>query len=161
MGSGKSSLGKILARKLNYSFIDIDNIIEKQTVKKISEIFSDDGEEAFRKIEHDCLIETFSFSNTVIATGGGTPCFFNNMEIINQNGISIYLKFSSGILASRLFTTPGNRPLIKQFKDKLELKNYIDTLLYDREKFYTKSKLIIEDKINAKKIVELINKDFS
>ena len=157
MGSGKSSLGKLLARKLNYSFVDLDNIIEERAVKKILMIFSDDGEEAFRKVEHDCLIETFSLTDTVIATGGGTPCFSDNIEQINKNGISVYLKYDSGILASRLFANPGNRPLIKQCNDKQELKNYIDMLLYEREIYYLRSKFVIESKkLNAKKIIELI-----
>ena len=161
MGSGKSSLGKILAHKLNYAFVDLDDIIEEKAEKKITDIFKDDGEQAFRSIEQECLAKTFSFTNTVIATGGGTPCFFDNMEMMNQNGISVYLKFSSGILASRLFDNPGERPLLAQHKSKQDLKNYIDSLLKDREQFYNNSKLIVEGKINLKKIVELINENFS
>ena len=161
MGSGKSSLGKILAHKLNYTFIDLDDIIEEKAEKKITDIFKDNGEQTFREIEQECLVKTFSFINTVIATGGGTPCFFNNMEMMNQNGISVYLKISSGILASRLLENPGERPLLAKYKSKQDLKNYIDSLLNDREIFYNKSKLIVEDKITAKKIVELVTENFS
>jgi len=159
MGSGKSSLGRELAHILEYSFIDLDNAIEKKSGKKISIIFSEEGEAAFREIEHECLIETFSHENTVIATGGGTPCFYNNIELINSNGISVYIKYNAGILSSRLFSVSGNRPLLKQFADKQDLKVYIDNLLKEREKFYHRSKFVIESKnLNANKILEIIER---
>jgi len=157
MGSGKTSLGKELANKLGISFIDLDDVIEKKSGKSINNIFSEIGEEGFRKIEHECLKELISIKNTVIATGGGTPCFCNNMEFINKNGISVYIKFNKGILTSRLFKNKGNRPLLNEFASKEEFEKFIDAKLTEREKFYLESKFIIEDKnISAKKIIEML-----
>lgn len=135
MGSGKSSLARELAHKLTYSFIDLDNLVEERSGKKIAEIFENDGEVVFRKIEHDCLLETFSHKNIVIATGGGTPCFFNNIDLINQNGISVYLKFNPGILASRLSNDKGKRPLIKHFENKKDFQDHIETLFSEEKNF--------------------------
>ncbi len=158
MGSGKSSMGKEIAHKLNYSFIDIDDFIEKKSGKKIYEIFKDEGEEAFRKIERDCLIETFSNENIVIATGGGTPCFYNNMELINLHGVSVYIKFNVGILASRLKMNVEKRPLLLSFDKTKDFILHIENLMQKREKFYLRSKIIIEGKnITSKKIITALS----
>lgn len=158
MGSGKSSIGSELAHKLGLIFIDLDDVIEKTSGRKISDIFKIDGESGFREIEHKCLKKTFLNDNIVVATGGGTPCSNNNMELINRHGISIYIKLNPGILASRLFSDKGTRPLIKNFTNKNELQKFIEVCLEKREKFYLQSKFIIEGKnISAKKIIEAIS----
>jgi shikimate kinase len=155
MGSGKSSLGKELAHKLGLAFADLDGLIEEKEGKKISEIFETDGEKRFREIEHDCLISTLQLNNVIISTGGGTPCFFDNMEMINAKGISIYIKYNSGILVSRLDANKDKRPLIKHCKNREELELFVKDLLEKREKYYLQSKLILEGKdINSKKIIE-------
>ena len=160
MGSGKSVLGRKLSKKLKISFIDIDELIEIKTGQKVSEIFSNKGENVFRETEHECLKEIILNENIVVATGGGTPCFYDNMEIINNNGISVYLKYNPGILASRLISSSIERPLIKQLNDKKALKLYIEELLEKREKYYLKSKYVIEEKnISVKKLIEVFSKE--
>ena len=158
MGSGKSSLGEELAHKLSLAFFDLDQMIEEEEGRKISEIFETDGEEKFREKEHVCLNKTFELSNVVVSTGGGTPCFFNNMEMINEKGISIYIKLNPGMLASRLCADKKKRPLIKHCKDKNELELFVKNLLEKRDKYYLQSKIILEGKnINAKKIIEALS----
>ncbi|MFA4852081.1 MAG: shikimate kinase [Bacteroidales bacterium] len=157
MGSGKSSIGSELAHKLEHIFIDLDDVIEKTSGRKIGDIFKIDGENGFREIEHECLKKTFLNDTIVVATGGGTPCYNNNMELINRHGISIYIKLNQGILASRLFSDKGTRPLIKNYTNIKELQKFIEDSLEKREKFYLQSKLIIEGKnISAKKIIEML-----
>ena len=159
MGSGKSSIGKELAHKLGIDFIDLDDAIEKKTGKTISNIFSEEGEGSFRKIEHECLKDIIFIDNIVVATGGGTPCFYNNMELINQYGISVYIKFNAGFLASRLYENKGSRPLINNFSKKEDFKIFIETNLDEREKFYLQSNFTIDGKnISVKKIIEMLAK---
>jgi shikimate kinase len=157
MGSGKSSIGNELAHKLGLIFIDLDDLIEKTSGRKISNIFKIEGESGFREIEHECLKKTFLNDNIVVATGGGTPCYNNNMELINRHGISIYIKLNPGILASRLFSHVETRPLIKNYTNKNDLQKFIEDSLEKRKKYYLKSKFIIEEKnISAKKIIEML-----
>lgn len=143
MGSGKSTLGKQLAKKLNYQLIDQDSYIEKKTGISVGNYFSSNGEEAFRKLEHESLIELSKLENAVISTGGGAPCFYNNIEIMNNSGISIYLKLKPEILFSRLKYAQNERPLIKG-KTEEELFGFIKTKLSERESFYLKAKHVIE-----------------
>jgi len=158
MGSGKSSLGKELAHKLGLFFIDLDSLIEEITSSSISEIFSTQGENKFREIEHQCLKETFHAENVVIATGGGTPCFHDNMQLINENGISIYIKLNAGMLASRLNNDKGKRPLLNGSDMDNSFQENIVQLLESREQYYLQAKVIVEGKdISAKKIIEKLS----
>ena len=154
MGSGKSSLGKKLAKKLNQPFYDLDVVIEEKENKTIAEIFEEKGEEYFRNIERETLHElTDNNSSFVLALGGGTPCFYDNIEFINANGTSIYLKYNAGILHSRLINAKTERPLVKDKTDD-ELKQFITEKLTEREVFYKQAKLIIEG--NNLKVEDLI-----
>ena len=144
MGSGKSLLGKQLAEKLKFQFIDLDKYIEEKGKKNIEEIFQKNGEDYFRKIESKYLVETIHFENTVIACGGGTPCFYKNMNWLNKNGTTVYLKLSTEILHERLLPIKNNRPLLAHLKDE-ELMDFIEGKLKEREKFYLKSKFVIEN----------------
>jgi shikimate kinase len=92
MGAGKTTVGKKLARKLGYTFYDIDKAFEHKYKTSVDLFFRKYGEEVFRQLEHELLVSTFTFNNTVISTGGGTPCFNNGMELINQHGVSLYIK---------------------------------------------------------------------
>jgi shikimate kinase len=143
MGSGKTTLGKQLAKKLNLQFIDMDMFIENRYHKSITAIFEEKGEAAFREIERKALQEILNFENVVISTGGGMPCFFNNMDLMNQSGITIYLKVSVDELAERLKKSKQKRPLIKN-KDPEEIKNYIAANLEKRELFYNRATFIFE-----------------
>lgn len=143
MGSGKSMVGKGLAKRLNLTFIDMDDYIEERNFRTIPQIFAQDGEEGFRKIEQKALHELAQFENVVIATGGGAPCFFDNMEVINRTGTSIYLKGTPRIIAERLKQSKVERPLIKG-KNYEELVAFIDETLTKRENWYKQANVIIE-----------------
>lgn len=144
MGSGKTTLGKKLANKLGYHFIDLDEAIEQHEQKSIVSIFENQGEDFFRTIESKMLDEILTTtSNVVLSVGGGTPCYFNNMELINKQATSIYLKYNVGMLFSRLILAKTKRPLIAKKSDK-ELKDFIQKTLQEREGFYNQSKIIVE-----------------
>ncbi len=145
MGCGKTTLGKKLAAFLNFDFCDTDIFFEKKYNISISEFFSQFGETEFRKKEREILFELFDFQrNMIIATGGGLPCFFDNLEIINKNGKTIYLKTSVKNLVLRLYNDSQQRPLTKG-KTFAELEIFVKNLLTFREKFYEKANLIIEE----------------
>lgn len=157
MGSGKSSLGKKLAKQLAFNFIDLDVMIERKAGLTINEIFENSGEEKFRDLEHECLKDSLNFDNVVIATGGGTPCFYDNMEMINNNGISLYIKLSTYALISRLFDNKAKRPLLKQAENKQEFQKFIYDLFATREKYYLQAQMIVEgDKIKVNEIIEML-----
>jgi shikimate kinase len=142
MGSGKSTIGKQLAPMLDLEFIDLDRYIENRWFRPIPQIFKEDGEEGFRKIEQKALTEVSEFENVVIATGGGAPCFFNNMELMNETGTTVYLAPDNNTLTERLLQSKSERPLIKG-KSKEELRSFITETIKLRELFYNKSKIII------------------
>jgi len=143
MGSGKSTTGKKLASHLGWSFIDLDNRIEEHTGKKISEIFSQHGENYFRNVESEVLKSLKSQTNTVISTGGGTPCHADNMDYMLKTGLTLYLKLTPGQLKSRLSESAGDRPLIKNL-DSDSLQGFIDEKLAWREKWYNQSDITID-----------------
>lgn len=135
MGSGKSSVGKKLAAKLGMDFIDLDDHIEEAYGKTIPAIFEEEGEDRFRELEHLYLKNLVPKDNLVISLGGGTPCFYNNIELINNNGISVYLKMSVDALAHRLINAKKKRPLIQDMSE-VDLKFFIENNLSKREPFY-------------------------
>lgn len=144
MGSGKTTAGIHLAKELGWSFIDLDKKIEEYTQKTITEIFSADGEGYFRSLETSLLGNMVSVTNTVISTGGGTPCHSSNMEFMLDTGLTIYLKLSPEQLKIRLSGSADTRPLIKNLDDT-GLKTFIKEKLAEREKYYNRSHLIIEE----------------
>jgi shikimate kinase len=143
MGSGKSTTGKKLASMLGWSFIDLDTRIEEHTGKKIPELFSIYGEEYFRKIESEVLRKLKSQNNTVISTGGGTPCHGDNMEFMLETGLTIYLKLTPAQLKSRLSESKGERPLLKDITDG-NLQNFIEERLALREEVYSRAEIHID-----------------
>ena len=163
MGAGKSTIGKELAARLNYRFIDTDLLIEEKENMSISELFQQKGEKYFREVERDVLIEAASNDeNFVMSTGGGAPCFMDNMELLNSFGITVYLKMDANDLYARLSDTRESvRPLL-QNKSSDELLTYISNKLTEREPFYSRSKVIISgrsvrtDRIE-KNILKFIN----
>lgn len=159
MGSGKTTLGKELAAKLKYRFMDLDKQIEKKTKKTIAAIFKKKGEEKFRVIEKKELRETKKLRNIVIATGGGTPCSFDNMDWMNEHGLTIYLDVSAGVLFYRLVREKVERPLLKDLTD-VELMEQIVIHLTTRESFYSKAKLVVQgEKSKMNKLVKTIKKE--
>jgi shikimate kinase len=143
MGSGKSTAGKKLAASLGWDFIDLDRRIEDRAGKTIPQIFSQDGEEIFRKIESEVLRSIKSRTETVISTGGGTPCHGNNMDFMLETGLTVYLKMTSAQLTSRLLESTGERPLIKNIPDD-QLNEFIKKKLAVREKWYERAIIIID-----------------
>ena len=139
MGSGKTTVGQLLATQLGYGFIDMDNHIEGKLFKSVSQIFTELGEDQFRLLEKQCLHEVAEFDHVVISTGGGVPCFFDNMEYMNKQGVTVYLKLSSADLAERLELSHANkRPLLANRKGE-ELLHYISEALAKREPFYSQA----------------------
>ncbi len=143
MGCGKSTSGKQLARYLNYDFIDLDIVFENQEKMYIPEYFEKFGEESFRKIEQDILRSIDTNKNIVVATGGGTPCFYNNMEYMRNTGITVYLQLPSTLLCKRLINSHNIRPKIQEKKTE-ELKTWVDELIKERTLFYKKAHVIID-----------------
>jgi shikimate kinase len=146
MGSGKSAIGKILAKKLDYNFIDVDKIIEVEAKKTIKEIFDEDGEEYFRNLEEQITINILKQKETIVSLGGGAIINKKIRDSIKKNSYNIYLKVDVDILTKRLQNS-RTRPLIYKKNLKKELINLINK----REKFYQKADLIIE---NEKNIIE-------
>lgn len=145
MGAGKTTAGRELAKSLSLDFVDLDHFIQARYQKTVGQIFKDVGESEFRNIEKNILREVGDFENVVISTGGGTPCFFDNMDYMNNAGITIYLKATSEALAERLNTCKDKRPLIKD-KNKEELYSFVTESLLKREPFYSQAKIIFEPK---------------
>jgi len=145
MGSGKSTAGKKLATSLGRVFVDLDRKIEEVAGKTIPQIFSEDGEGEFRKLETDVLHSFESEINTIISTGGGTPCHGDNMDFMLATGLTVYLKMTPEQLTSRLLESTGQRPLLKNIPDN-RLNGFIAKKLASREKWYNQANLIIEGK---------------
>lgn len=141
MGSGKTTAGKKLAASLGWSFIDLDRKIEEHAGMTIPEIFSRYGEDHFRKIESELLMAISPDSNTVVATGGGVPCYNDNMKFMLSTGLTIYLKLTPEQLAKRLEGSSDERPLIKNIQGE-ELLQYIGKKLSERSEWYQKSHII-------------------
>lgn len=138
MGTGKSYWGKLWSQAKGLSFYDLDEEIEKAEGKKVTEIFNEKDEKYFRAKEKQILHTFFEKENFILSCGGGTPCFFNNMEKMNEQGVTIYLKTDIDELVKRLSAEKEIRPLIKEVKDEL-LKDFILQKLNDREPFYQKA----------------------
>ncbi|HEX2967615.1 MAG TPA: shikimate kinase [Bacteroidales bacterium] len=152
MGSGKTTIGKKLASILNWKFTDLDEQIEITAGKSIKEIFSVSGEEYFRKLESDALKNTESLRNTVISTGGGVPCYGNNIDFMLSHGITVYLNMTPEELTSRLSGEKESRPLISSIENS-DLLTYINEKLSEREKYYNKAEITING--NSPDIVQL------
>ncbi len=162
MGSGKSTVGRNIARALNWKFIDLDNFIEDKEGSTITDIFNKDGENEFRVIEKKALDDVIEYENVVVATGGGAPCYFNNMQLMKDAGLTIYLKLSSLNLFERLVNARKSRPLIATKSDS-ELLDYIEAKLTERDPFYKQASVIADASATGVepylKIIKLANKN--
>lgn len=143
MGAGKSTMGKWLAQVMNLEFIDLDNFIEARQHKTVKEIFAEIGEEGFRQLERRSLEEVSQYENVIISLGGGTPCFFDNMEVVNRAGKSVYLKPSEEVLLKRLSKGKHKRPLLAQKTDE-EILQFMREQLAWREPYYLKAHITFE-----------------
>jgi shikimate kinase len=147
MGCGKSTIGRKLAELMGISFIDLDKYIEERYFKSVPAIFAEEGEKGFREKERTALLEVSQFENIVIGTGGGAPCFFDNMEVMNNDGVTVYIAPNTEVLASRLIKSKTERPLIAG-KSREELILFIKGALLLRAPFYEKAKVIIRGENN-------------
>lgn len=154
MGSGKSHISKILSEKINFKLLDLDKEISKRLKMTIPEIFEKKGEIFFRKTEREVLEEILaSDENIVLSLGGGTPAYYNNMEIINLNSKSIFLKANISTLVARLSKQKDKRPLVAKIPDE-DLPEFIAKHLFERNVFYSKSQFMITtDDTNPEDIV--------
>ena len=139
MGAGKTTLGKAFAREMGLTFIDLDWYIEERFHKTVSQLFTERTEDGFRKLEKKMLHEVAEFEDVVIATGGGTPCFFDNVEYMNQQGETVFLNVSLKVLFQRLKIAKQQRPLLAKKSDE-ELKDFIQNALTGRMPHYSKAK---------------------
>ncbi len=157
MGSGKTTAGKKLAALLGWPFFDLDKKVEERAGKSIPEIFSQDGEDHFRMIESEMLKTLELETDAVVSTGGGTPCFTDNMDFMLRTGLTVYLKLTPLQLRSRLSGSKGERPLIKNL-GREELLAFIEENLNSRERWYNRADIKIEgidlDIINLGSIVK-------
>lgn len=164
MGAGKTTVGKALAKELGLQFYDLDWYIESRRHKTVPQIFAETGEEGFRKIEYDMLHEVAEFEDVVISCGGGTPCFFDNIDYMNRQGQVVYLKAEPEILYKHLKMGKTERPLLKG-KSHEELLTFINEQLSRRAPFYEKARYQLDVslmdnyekiKISVSKLRELV-----
>ena len=156
MGSGKSYCAKKIAKKLKLAAYDLDNLIEMTEDLTIAEIFEEEGEEYFRKLEAKILRWFGEKKNFVLATGGGTPCFHNNIDWMNENGITIWLDEPIDVLVERLKPGKEHRPLIKDLSDE-ELGSFLTNKLAERKPFYSQAKhAMAYSNITEKNLLKLI-----
>ena len=141
MGAGKTTVGKVLSQQLGLSFIDLDHYIEGRYHKTVGQLFAERGEEAFRDIERRMLREVAAFEDVLVSTGGGAPCFFDNIEFMNEAGQTVYLKVSVEELAKRLELCKSTR---LKGRSGDELKAFIAESLEKRELFYSKAAIVFE-----------------
>lgn len=146
MCSGKTTLGKEVARRLGVDFFDLDELIERRSAKSVSRFFADHGEAAFRRMEQQVLDELLSYldgKGGVVALGGGTPCAEGVMQKLNECGTTVYLSTPVSRIVERILLEPDNRPLVKG-KTPTELSRYVALKLDERHPFYSAARLIID-----------------
>lgn len=157
MGSGKSYWGRQLSSRLALPFFDLDEAIEKNTGQSISDLFNTRGEERFRQLEKEVLTQLIEGnSSLVVSTGGGTPCFFNNMELMKQAGVVVWLNPSINLINERLLLEKDHRPLIQKLPDA-ELKSFILKKMNDRRLYYEQADVHVnEDQVVLENLIQSI-----
>jgi shikimate kinase len=160
MGSGKTHWGRLLSQKINLPFFDLDEQVSSHEGSPISEIFETKGEEYFRLLEKDTLhIITESHDSFVMACGGGTPCFFNNIDYMNRSGTTVWLNITLPVLVQRLSKEKNDRPLIKDLDDD-QLKSFLIKKFADRKIYYEQAEVILDDEpLQIEKLMEKVFRD--
>jgi shikimate kinase len=162
MGAGKTTIGKALAKRMNLSFIDLDVYIEARYHRSISRLFEEKGEESFREIERRMLHEVALFENVLVSTGGGTPCFYDNMDFMNMAGQTVYLKVSPDELVKRLKLVRHTRPILNGRYGE-ELNAFVLENLEKRSIYYMQASVIFDAEVmvtgnDVKKITDRLGK---
>ncbi len=156
MGCGKTTLGRKLAKYLDYAFIDLDHQLEAKVGVTIAEYFAKFGEGSFRKLESEVLKTTVYPANAIVSTGGGLPCFFDNMDWMNRRGKTIYIQLSPKTLADRLEHEKHKRPVLNG-RTEDELIAFIEQKLQERDPFYTQANIIASGiGITPEKVLDLL-----
>jgi shikimate kinase len=155
MGSGKTHIGQKLAQLLGFLFVDTDSLIENTEGMTVAQLFENKGETAFRDIESERLKSLSKWDNIIVATGGGAPCFLDNMTYLNNSGITVYLKTNPQLLLERLLPETEKRPLLKG-RSEVELLAFITTKIEEREAFYGQADIIIHQENNEQNVAEEI-----
>ncbi len=165
MCAGKTTVGKALAKEMGINFYDLDWYIEERFHQRITDIFADKGEEGFRDIEHRLLHEAAEFEDIILSCGGGTPCFYDNMEYMNRTGTTIYLKASPETIIAHYHLSHVVRPLLEG-KSEEELKSFITQQMEQREPYYKQAQYTFDvnildsyDKVNiiVSQILQTLN----
>lgn len=143
MCAGKTTIGKVLAKELGCSFYDLDWYVEERFHKKVPQIFAESGEARFRDLERRMLHEVAEFENIVLSCGGGTPCFFDNMDYMNSVAETFYLKASTATLLQHISISKGRRPLLEG-KTPEELEAFVTEQLAAREPYYSQAQHIVD-----------------
>ena len=159
MGAGKTTLGKAFAHRMKLEFIDLDWYIEERFHRNISKQFADRGEDGFRQLERNMLHEVCEFENVVISVGGGTPCFFDNMEYMNSQGTTVFLDVNTDVLFRRLRASTQQRPILQGKTDE-ELREFISKALTNRLPHYQKARYTFDGSQleNRSQIAESVNR---
>ena len=161
MGSGKSTIGKKLAAKLGWPFCDTDTMLEESMSMPVAEIFNTYGEVVFRQKEKEIIEKLKMQTNLVVSCGGGVPCFGNNLQILKQSGVVIYLKMPPEALVMRLKKAKSERPLLKNLNGE-QLVDKIVSLLGERGKFYDQAHIVFSGiSVNLNGLIERINNYFN
>ena len=156
MASGKSHLGKELSELTGYPNVDLDDIFEERYRISVNDFFQKYDESSFRTLEQELLLETESLPNAIVSTGGGTPCFFRNIDFMKMNGVCIYLRVNPRILAERLLNVKRKRPLLKQVAPA-EMESMVRKQLDEREPYYLQADHVIDaQSVSPEFIMKLI-----
>ena len=160
MGCGKSTMGRAVSELTGIPFIDLDNYIERRFHLTVKAIFAERGEEGFRDVERRMLQEVADFEDVIVACGGGTPCFFDNMEYMNSHGTTVFLNTPIPRLHSRLMRGRHKRPLIANKNDE-ELMEFIQKALADRWEHYTKAQIeLSSERLESRSEIENTAREF-
>jgi shikimate kinase len=157
MGSGKTHWGRLLSKKLGLAFYDLDTVIVEQEKKSVADIFTEKGEEYFRYQEKEALERIAAEQDGfILSCGGGTPCFFNNIEFMKKNGKVIWLNTSTDVLKQRLLRERKSRPLIREV-DESDLERYIVRKLSERRMYYQQSDVTVnEESVTLEELIVLL-----
>ena len=157
MGSGKSTMGQRVAGLLGVQFLDTDELVEKESGLDINQLFAQQGEHEFRRLETEMLRRTAEYEKALIATGGGLPLYHHNMDWLTEHGITMYLQWPDQMLISNVLKNISGRPLLSGLNEE-EVQNKLKKLLQDRKPVYEQSAMTLEMAGDVEKDVKLLER---